>query len=355
MVTLSVSRSTVTGGAVHRMDLAVPAHSDTVNLLCERLASVSAVPAFSPVRVSLPDESWVADVGPIEGVELVVADLGTVPEHADRIEVCVPPYMHGYDRSVLREMPSLRLVQLLTAGYDGLPEALPDGVALANAVGVHDTSTAELAVALTLASLRHIPQFVRDGLDGRWAAPRVYDALADRRVVVLGYGAIGRAVARRLAPFEVRLEAVASRPRAGDDLVERVHGIDDLPGLLAGTDVLVVVVPLTDTTRRLIDHAVLAALPDGALVVNVARGGVADTDAILAHARRLRFALDVTDPEPLPPEHPLWREPGVLISPHTGGPTTAFRPRAVRFLRERLTAYVRTGTVPHIVAGPGSD
>lgn len=305
----------------------------------------------SPTRpvVSLPGPDWVADVGEVAGLELVIADLRTVPERAAEIEVCVPPYMTGYDRSLLRRLPRLRLVQLLTAGYDGVPEALPDGVALANAVGVHDTSTAELAVALTLAALRGIPQFVRDGLDGRWAAPRVHDALADRRVVVLGYGAIGRAVARRLVPFEVHLSVVASRPRSGDDLVESVHGIEDLPALLERTDVLIVVVPLSASTRRLVDDALLAALPDGALVVNVARGGVADTDAILRHAGRLRFALDVTDPEPLPPEHPLWRAPSVLISPHTGGPTTAFRPRAVRFLREQLTAYARTGTVPHVV------
>ena len=310
--------------------------------------------ASSPVVASLPDPTWVEDLEPIEGVELVVADLTAVPEQVERIEVCVPPYMTPYDRTLLSSMPSLRLVQLLTAGYDGIPQALPDGVALANAVGVHDTSTAELAVALTLASLRDIPQFVRDGLHGRWAEPRVHDALADRRVLLLGYGAIGTAVARRLAPFEVRVAAVASRPRAGDDVVETVHGVDALPDLLPRTDVLVVVVPLTASTHHLVDDAVLADLPDGALVVNVARGGVADTDAILAHAHRLRFALDVTDPEPLPPEHPLWREPTVLVSPHTGGPTTAFRPRALRFLTERLTAYARTGTVPHIVAGPGS-
>ncbi|WP_226963437.1 2-hydroxyacid dehydrogenase [Nostocoides sp. F2B08] len=307
----------------------------------------------SSLVVSLPDVEWIEAVGPVEGTELVVAGLLDVPERAAEIEVCVPPYMRRYDRALLRAMPALHLVQLLTAGYDGVLEVLPEGVSLANAVGVHDTSTAELAVALTLASLRGIPQFVRDGLEGRWAAPMIYDALADLRVVVLGYGAIGRAVTRRLLPFEVRVEAVASRPRAGDDLVDRVHGIDDLPALLAGTDVLVVSVPLSEATHHLVDDGLLAALPDGALVVNVARGGVADTDAILAHAKRLRFALDVTDPEPLPPDHPLWREPNVLISPHTGGPTTAFRPRAVRFLREQLTAYVQTGTVPHIVAGPG--
>ena len=307
-----------------------------------------------PVCVSLPDPSWVEDLGPLPGVDLVVADLGGVPQDADRIEVCIPPYMQAYDGSVLGRMPSLRLVQLLTAGYDGLLDALPDGVSLANAVGVHDTSTAELAVALTLAALRGIPQFVRDGLNGHWAAPRVYDALADRHVLVLGYGGIGQAVARRLAPFEVRLSAVARRAREGDALVARVQGVDALPELLPGTDVLIVAVPLSPATHRLVDDAVLRALPDGALVVNVARGGVVDTDAILAHADRLRFALDVTDPEPLPPSHPLWRAPSVLVSPHTGGPTTAFRPRAVRFLRDRLTAYARTGTVPGIVAGPGA-
>jgi phosphoglycerate dehydrogenase-like enzyme len=303
------------------------------------------------VLVSLPALDWVEDVGPIEGIEAVVADLQRRPERAGDIEVCVPPYMQGYDRSLLAGLPRLRLVQLLTAGYDGVPESLRPGVALANAVGVHDTSTAELALALTLASLRDIPQFVRDGATGTWGAPRVRDALADRHVVVIGYGAIGRAVVARLLPFEVRVTAVGSRERPGDDLVEEVLGIGSLPQILPDADVAIVAVPLSEATRHLVDDRVLGALPDGALVVNVARGAVADTDAILRHAHRLRFALDVTDPEPLPADHPLWRQPSVLISPHTGGPTTAFRPRAVRFLRDQLTAYVRTGTVPHLVAG----
>lgn len=306
-------------------------------------------PPNRPVVVSLPGPDWVEDVGPLEGVEAAVADLRAPPERAADIEVCVPPYMTGYDRTLFAGMPRLRLVQVLTAGYDGLPEVIPEGVLLAHAVGVHDTSTAELAVALILASLRGIPRFVRDGDTGTWGRARVHDALADRRVLILGYGAIGRAVAARLRPFEVHIAAVASRSRAGDEIVSHVHGIADLPMLLPRTDVLVVVVPLAESTHHLVGEAVLAALPDGALVVNVARGKVADTDAILRHAGRLRFALDVTDPEPLPSDHPLWRAPGVLISPHTGGPTTAFRPRAVRFLREQLTAYVRTGTVPHLV------
>jgi phosphoglycerate dehydrogenase-like enzyme len=306
--------------------------------------------SVSPVVVSVPSADWVTDVGDLDGVELVVADLQQVPDRAAEIEVCVPPYMQAYDRSLFGRLPRLRLVQVLTAGFDGIPDSLPDGVALANAVGVHDTSTAELALALTLASQRGIPQFVRDTATGTWGSPRVHDALADRRVVILGYGAIGRAVAMRLRPFEVRIDAVASRARAGDDIVAEVRGIDSLQALLPHTDVLIVVVPLSEATHHLIDDGVLGALPDGALVVNVSRGKVADTDAILRHAGRLRFALDVTDPEPLPSDHPLWREPNVLISPHTGGPTTAFRPRAARFLREQLSAYARTRTVPHIVA-----
>jgi len=305
--------------------------------------------SVGPVVVSLPGATWVEEIGPLDGLELVVADLHRVPGRAAEIEVCVPPYMQAYDRSLFARMPRLRLVQVLTAGYDEIPEALPPGVMLANAVGVHDTSTAELALALTLASQRDIPQFVRDAATGTWGRPRVHDALADRRVVIVGYGAIGRAVARRLRPFEVRIDAVASRARDGDDIVADVLGIDSLHTLLPRTDVLIVVVPLSAATRHLIDDDVLGALPDGALVVNVSRGQVADTEAILRHTRRLRFALDVTDPEPLPPDHPLWREPSVLISPHTGGPTTAFRPRAVGFLREQLRAYARTRAVPHIV------
>jgi len=146
------------------------------------------------------------------------------------------------------------------------------------------------------------------------------------------------------------LTAVATRAREGDELVPQIHGIDDLPGLLPHTDILIVIVPLVERTHHLIDDAVLAALPDGALVVNVARGKVADTDAILRHAGRLRFALDVTDPEPLPDDHPLWKAPDVLISPHVGGATTAFRPRAVRLLRAQIEQYARTGSIDHVVA-----
>jgi phosphoglycerate dehydrogenase-like enzyme len=251
----------------------------------------------------------------------------------------------------LEHAPHTEVVQLLSAGYDDALPHLPPGVALANAAGVHDASTAELAVGLALAALRGLPEFGRAQDQGRWLPLEIRPALADRRVLVLGYGSIGRAVAARLAPFEVQLTAVASRARGGDDLVPAVHGVDELADLLPRQDVVIVVVPLVPATTRLVDAAFLARLPDGALLVNVARGGVVDTEALLREtgSGRLLAALDVTDPEPLPPGHPLWASPGVLISPHVGGATTAFRPRAVRLLQDQLGAYAAGRPLRNVV------
>ncbi len=175
----------------------------------------------------------------------------------------------------------------------------------------------------------------------------VWPALADSRVLVLGYGQIGRAITRRLLPFEVSVTAVASRAREGDELVDRVHGIDELADLVGSHDVVVVIVPLTESTRGLVDADLLARMPDGALLVNVARGAVVDTDALVAECTtgRLRAAVDVTDPEPLPAGHPLWTTPGVLITPHVGGQTTAMRPRAVALMRRQIER-MRDGLPP---------
>jgi len=165
-------------------------------------------------------------------------------------------------------------------------------------------------------------------------------------------GGVGRAIARRLLPFEVELTAVASRPHEGDDLVDTVHGIDDLPALLPLQDVVVVITPLTEATVRLVDREFLSRMKDGALLVNMARGRVADTDALVAEAAsgRLRMAVDVTDPEPLPPEHPLWTTPNVMISPHVGGASTAFRPRALALVKSQLAAYAAGRPLENVVS-----
>jgi phosphoglycerate dehydrogenase-like enzyme len=289
---------------------------------------------------------------PVDDPEVVAAAAGAgldvdhwdgrslLPATVDQVELFVVPYLGG--RAVLEpmaRMPRLRVVQTLTAGYDDVLPLLPDGVTLCNAPGVHDASTAELAVTLTLASLRGIPAFVRAQDARRWA-PSARPALADRRVLVVGYGGVGRAVARRLAGFEVEVVRVARTARTDADGSE-VHGFDALPSLLPSADAVVLCVPLTEGTRGLVDAEFLAALPRGALLVNVARGPVVVT-ADLEHelrAGRLYAALDVTDPEPLPPDHTLWDAPGLLLSPHVGGNSSAFPPRARAFLVEQLRRY----------------
>lgn len=301
------------------------------------------------VRASFPDADWLADVGPIDAVEPVVWSPRDEPP-AEPVDVVIAPYLGAPAKLVaVADVPGARLVQLLTAGYDGVLEAVPEHIAVANAAGLHDASTAELAVALTLAAQRGIPDFVRDQDKGVWGRPGFLPSLADRRVLLVGYGSVGRAIVARLLPFEAQVTAVASRPRPGDDLVERVHGIDALPDLLPDAEIVILVVPLLDSTRQLVDDAFLAALPDGALVVNVARGPVVDTEAVLRHAGRIRFAADVTDPEPLPPGHPLWSAPGVLISPHIGGMSSAMRPRAVALLRRQLQRIARGDRPEHLV------
>jgi phosphoglycerate dehydrogenase-like enzyme len=291
--------------------------------------------------VSVPEAPYAARLGEVAGVEVVTWDMSAPHPRQDEIRLAVPPYQTRLaleDR--LRGLERLEVVQLLTAGYEHLLADVPEDVTLCNAAGVHDASTAELAVALTLASMRRIPEFHAAQTDSAWAESRIWPSLADSRVLVLGYGQIGRAVASRLAPFEVSITAVASRPRPGDDLVESVHGIDELPDLMASHDVLIVIVPLTDLTQGLVDHDLLARMPDGGIVVNVARGPVVVTEDLRAECAsgRLRAALDVTDPEPLPAEHPLWTTPGVLITPHVGGATTAMLPRAQRLVQTQVQA-----------------
>ncbi|GAA0940596.1 2-hydroxyacid dehydrogenase [Streptomyces rhizosphaericus] len=256
----------------------------------------------------------------------------------------------------LPAMTNLRVVQTLTAGIDHIKPALADlapGVRLCNARGVHNASTAELALTLILASLRGVPDFVR-GQDAEEWRSGFRPALADKSVLIVGYGAIGSAIEDRLVPFECeRVARVARSPRT----TERgpVHPIDELPRLLPEADVVVLVTPLTEATRGLAGTEFLSRMKDGALLVNVSRGGVVDTKALLTELEsgRLRAALDVTDPEPLPAGHPLWHAPGVLISPHVGGPTSAFLPRAKRLLRDQLHRYARGESLAHLVATTG--
>jgi phosphoglycerate dehydrogenase-like enzyme len=304
---------------------------------------------------------WVPYPDFVEAVESVGADVhadvftgeNEPPESIEEVAFYVAPYSFtAAPLQLTAKMPSLRVLQLLTAGFESALPYVPDGLTVCNAHGVHDASTAELALALMLSSLRGIPEFVIGQQQHQWLHVD-RPALADKTVLILGYGSIGRAIERRVLPFETKVVRVASKPRPDDD----VHGVDELPELLPAADIVVVIAPLTPATRGLVDARFLATMHDGALLVNVARGAIVDTDALLAELRsgRLLAALDVTDPEPLPADHPLWSAPGLLVSPHVGGNSSAFRPRARALVRAQVARFVAGEPVENVVAGPPSS
>ncbi|MFB8756211.1 2-hydroxyacid dehydrogenase [Streptomyces nigra] len=272
----------------------------------------------------------------------------------------VVPYMKAPEvgQRPLPAMTAVQVVQTLSAGTDhvepGLKHLRP-GVRLCNARGVHEASTSELTLTLILASLRGIPDFVRAQDKGEWRGG-FRPALADKNVLIVGYGSIGAAIEDRLVPFEVARVARVARS-ARTTARGPVHPLTDLSALLPDADVVILSTPLTEATRHLVDAGFLARMKDGALLVNVARGGVVDTKALLAEVEtgRITAALDVTDPEPLPPAHPLWRAPGVLVSPHVGGPTSAFLPRAKRLLVDQLTRWVNREPLRNVILTTGAN
>jgi len=298
-------------------------------------------------RVWLPD-SPDAFGGLPAGIE---ADLWKgdeeLPASGDEVEFVVFPF--GKDPEMLRKvvtLPRLTTIQILSAGADHILPYIPAGITLCNARGAHTAATAEWTAGVIVASVRNFPRFAAGQLTGHWD-PTVSDPVAGKRVLIVGYGSIGQAVERRLAGWEVVIERVARRARDG------VHPIGELPRLLPEADVVVILVPVTDETRQLVNAEFLKRMKDGALLVNAARGVIVDTDALLAELTggRLRAALDVTDPEPLPDGHPLWSAPGLLLTPHVGGAVRASRERAYRVVADQL-ARLASGQPLLNVIGP---
>jgi phosphoglycerate dehydrogenase-like enzyme len=279
------------------------------------------------------------------GAELFTGEAPGPASLADVVFFTVP-YDQPFGTEPLGRMPDVQVVQALTAGYDHLLGLLPDGATLCNARGLHDASTAEHALALMLAAQRELPRWTRAQDGRRWEHTHTR-SLAGSRVLIVGYGSIGAALGARLRACEAEVAAVARRPRPADG----VHGAADLDGLLPAADIVVLVTPLTPETAGLLDARRLALLPDGALVVNVGRGPVLDTTALLAEAAagRLRAALDVTDPEPLPADHPLWGCPGVIITPHVAGGAAAFYPLAARFVTDQIRRFAAGKPLANVV------
>jgi phosphoglycerate dehydrogenase-like enzyme len=267
------------------------------------------------VKVWIPHAEALPLLGELpDAVTVEVFDGGEPPSDPAGVEFWVPPSLPGDPVGMVEAMPALRVVQLLSAGADVWVPHVPQGVALCDNKGAHTEVTAEWVLAATLASVRELGFFARKQLEREWA-PRTAGTLAGRTALILGAGSIGESVARRFEACGAGVVKMARTARPG------VGTVADLPETLPEVDIVVVVVPLTDATSGLVDEVFLASMKDGALLVNAARGKVVDTAALTAEVAsgRLRCALDVTDPEPLPSEHPLWGLEGALITPHAGG------------------------------------
>ena len=276
-------------------------------------------------------------------------DGPSAPPSAAEVQVLVPPFLAGTAATrLLAELPRLELVQLMTAGAESWTGLVPAGVQLCTARGAHGGATAEWAVGALLAVLREFPHFARLQAEGRWDQ-HATDELDGKRALVIGAGDLGTQVRRRLEAFGVSVTMAARTARPG------VAAIDDVPGLLPEHDVVIVMVPLTSATTGLVDAAFLSAMPNGAVLVNAARGPVVNSDALLAEltAGRLRAALDVTDPEPLPADHPLWSAPGAFITPHVAGSVPGSMKRALAVVRAQLERFAAGEPLQNVVGDAG--
>jgi phosphoglycerate dehydrogenase-like enzyme len=303
------------------------------------------------IRVWLPDPSWVEAMGGLPAG--MTADVWTggeeLPDSADEVEVVVIPFgVPGSRLPVLAKLPRLRLIQLMSAGAERVIPHVPANVTLCNARGAHDPAVAEWIMAVTLAQVRMLPVFVRQQQAEDWALA-VSPPLAGQTALIVGYGSIGAATERLLVPFGVTVERIARHARTG------VSSIDDLPAHLPRADIVILLVPVTPATVNLADTRFLSLMHDQALLVNAARGSIVDTDALLAEltAGRLRAALDVTDPEPLPPGHPLWSAPGLLLTPHIAGVDTQTISRVQVIIADQLARYAAGEPLRNVVGPQG--
>ncbi len=289
------------------------------------------------LTISLPTPDAVDLVGdlPADVTTIVWDGTGSAPPDAEQIQFFVGRYnADPPPAEVFAALPRLQVIQLVSAGVEPWLAVVPDSVVLCNGRGVHGGSTAELAVAGMLAILRRLPDFLDQQRAGEWE-PHQAVGLTGRRLLVIGAGDIGRRIGAAARAFDAQVTYVARTAR------EDVRELADLPALLPDHDVVAIAVPRTPETTRLVDAAFLAAMPDGAVLVNIARGAIVDTDALLAEltARRLHAFLDVTEPEPLPAGHPLWQAPNLLLTPHVGGGTDGWERRAYQLVRDQVLRF----------------
>ncbi len=249
-----------------------------------------------------------------------------------KITIYIPPYMTGVEYlEPIKAMTNLEIVQVPNAGFESALPYIREGITLCNARGVHNASTAELAVGMAIAMKRGFPDFIRAQDKALWSHERM-GSLNDSNIGIIGAGSIGQTLAIFLATYEVNIKSFSRSGMNGS------FAMDKLDEYLPTFDILFLIIPLNPESKHLIDARRLALLKDGAILINVARGKVVDTDALVAELKtgRISAALDVTDPEPLPADHPLWHAPNVMITPHVGGDSEAFEKRGKRFMEEQL-------------------
>jgi phosphoglycerate dehydrogenase-like enzyme len=290
--------------------------------------------------------------------EVELIPLPDSPDNDIKIDVWIP---NPYSTRAIRTWPRLRGVRLilsLMAGTEWIPGVAGPHVTICNAHGAHNISTAEWTVASILATLKYFPLYLDIQHSGVWKRrfdanahytritgdtrplypPVMLEELTGKTVLLVGYGAIGKEIERMLAPFQIELLRVARSARTEP----RVHAVSELDSLLPQAEVVVLILPSTAESRGLIGARQLALMPQGALLVNAGRGPLVDTDALVGalNSGRIRAALDVTDPEPLPEGHPLWSCPNLLITPHVAGSSPQFAPRSLRVAADELRRYI---------------
>ena len=259
----------------------------------------------------------------------------------ESVEIYIPKYMGGAKVwSEIANFPNLKVVQLLMAGYE---EALPHmrkGLRLCNAKGVHDQSTAELGVALMASHFLGIKSYIKNMESGKWNGAQ-RDSLYGKKVAIVGAGSVGTRLKEMLDAFKVESIFYARTARAG------VNAFSEFSERISEFDAVVLILPLTSESRHLITKKELSSMKRGALLVNLARGAVVKTDDLVSVLKEglIAAALDVTDPEPLPSDHELWKLPNVIISPHVGGNSSAFEPQARKFLEEQIARYANSGAL----------
>ncbi len=309
------------------------------------------------VRIGLPaniPEDLLLDF-PKNDIEIV-----RLPDHLDRdvdVEIWIPPMFGWLATPMFSHLRGVKFIQSLLAGVDWILPWLPQEIVLCDGQGLHNIPVAEWVMAAILGSLKHFSEFRDRQREHFWDGQSVSqgasilkndaknqrlpyrilgEELATKKVLIVGYGGIGAELERLIQAFDVELTRVARTARPG------IAAIEDLGKLLPDADVVVLLVPLTPETRGLMNAAMLTRMKPGALLVNAARGPVVDTAALLAelNSGRIHAVLDVVDPEPLPPEHPLWSAPNCFITPHVGGSVAEFAVRGYKFAAEQVRRYM---------------